>query len=100
MNHKVGYAVHADVQMPSQLCLEPEPMDGEAVSCKAGHTIAEASVTITNGHGSRITKAVIAGDKQNLVVTQRLWRFLGEVSFPPLIPTNLFPELLTLSFYK
>lgn len=66
--------------MPAKLALDPEPLDPqEAITCVAGDTIPEASVSILNGHIARITRAQISGDKQALIVTQRLWRIRGQL---------------------
>ena len=57
----------------------PQPTQSQGpITVTAGHTISEASITVLNGHGSKLVRAFVAGDKQALTVTQRLWRLIGE----------------------
>lgn len=84
------------VQLPDRLALHPSLVPDSAstqdrissshqeasaaaatLTVQAGHTIPETSIAVMNGQGNKVVQAFMAGSKQGLVVTQRLWRLTG-----------------------
>lgn len=47
---------------------------GESMEFTAGDDIPETALSVVTGAGQRVTKAHMGGQKQNLAVTQRLWK--------------------------
>ena len=62
-------------QAPAEVVIEPiELAPGSTFRMPAGGTIPESNVTIANGSGQTLTKALLGGQKTPLIVVQRLWR--------------------------
>jgi hypothetical protein len=62
-------------RIPSALRLEPMRFAaGRVLPFTAGDVIPETTASIMNGAGQRLIKAFFGGEKQSLVVTQKLWR--------------------------
>jgi hypothetical protein len=63
-------------QIPAALRIE-SPLrfaTGEMLECPAGSSIGHTIVAVTSGAGAKLVKGFYGGEKQALVVTQRLWR--------------------------
>ena len=57
------------------MLLEPKELSaGSTFSLSAGGTLPDSSVTVTNGLGQCLVKALVGGQKAPLTVVQRLWR--------------------------
>lgn len=58
------------------MLLHVEPMKfatGQAVTLYAGDPVPETTVTVKNGSGQTLTRSTYNGERQSLVVVQRLW---------------------------
>ena len=67
------------LQIPTSLALEPAGLaTDKAVEMVAGAVIPETSITILNGGGHCMVKAVLAGERHALSITQCLWRLAAD----------------------
>lgn len=59
----------AALQMPHSLQFEPMKFCGPSVTCvAAGSTLPETSISVLNGAGAKVVKALIAGRRHHLEV--------------------------------
>lgn len=59
----------AALQMPHSLQFEPMKLCGPSVTClAAGSTLSETSISVLNGAGAKVVKALIAGRRHHLEV--------------------------------
>ena len=67
------------LQVPASLALEPAGLATEkAVEMAAGAVIPETRITVLNGSSHCMTKAILAGERHALNVTQCLWRLAAD----------------------
>ena len=68
-----------NVQIPASLALEPAGLaTDKTLDMAAGAVIPETSIIVLNGAGHCLVKAVLAGEKHALSVTQCLWKLSAD----------------------
>jgi hypothetical protein len=66
-------------KLPMSLRVEPMRFaTGQAVEMVAGDDVPETSIAVLNGSGQKLVRAFYNGEKQAVMVTQKLWRLPHE----------------------
>ena len=72
----------SDLQLPTSLELKPIKYASGVIEEKAGTTLQDTMVMVTNGYNRKISSGTVAGKKGTFTVVQRLWRLEGAVGMP------------------
>jgi hypothetical protein len=73
------HAAREAARLPGALRVEPMRFaTGQALEFAAGDAVPETSVVVMSAGGQRLVRSFYDGEKQTVVVTQRLWRLPAE----------------------